>query len=266
MDFGIAGKIALVTGASQGLGKACARALADEGCTVVLLARNAERLAATASELTTRGAVVHTYAADLTDRSQLLAQIRRIREDVGSPDILVYNNGGARDVYFDEATDEDFLHAYNILVMGFVWCLRAVLPDMKSTGWGRIVTLGSLCAREPHREFPMVLHNLGRPAQLGLSKTLANQVGNFGITINTIATGMIDHDGQSAHRAYTAHARDRGLSDDEVQQYRIANIPVGRMGHAYEIGSLCAYLCSDQAGFMTGQTILMDGGRVAALV
>jgi len=128
------------------------------------------------------------------------------------------------------------------------------------------VTLGPLCAREPHKEFPNVLHNLGRPAQVGLSKTLSNEVGRYGVTVNTIATGMIDHDGHAVRRAYANGALMKGMSSAEIDAYRVGNIPVGRTGRADELGSLCAYLCSDRAGFINGQTILLDGGRVASLM
>jgi 3-oxoacyl-[acyl-carrier protein] reductase len=145
--------------------------------------------------------------------------------------------------------------------MGFTWAAREVVPAMKGNSWGRIVTLGSLCAKEPHKDFPMALHNFGRPAQVGLSKTLANELGQFGITVNTIATGMLDHDGFAVARAY-----DRNLSAEEIYRLRIKDIPLKRTDTARELGDLCAFLCSERAAFLTGQTILLDGGRVGSLM
>jgi 3-oxoacyl-[acyl-carrier protein] reductase len=150
--------------------------------------------------------------------------------------------------------------------MGFNWCVREALPGMRDAGWGRIVTLGSLCAREPHRAFPMVLHNLGRPAQIGFSKNLANEVGVDGITVNTVGTGMIDHDGEAVRRAYMPHAEKRGLSFEEIQEFRTSSIPVRRAGTAEELAAACVFLCSKPAAFITGQLLLVDGGLVASLM
>lgn len=265
MELGISGKLAVVTGASRGLGLAAARELGREGSRVVLVARDGEAVRDAARQLAEEGVEAVGLSADLTDQEQVAALFERIRGELGDPDILVYNNSGARDHSFDDASDEDFRHAYEILVMGFVWCVRQVVPAMRRRRWGRIVTLGSLCAREPHKEFPMVLHNLGRPAQVGLSKTLANELGRFGITVNTIGTGMLDHDGQAVSRAY-ADAAARGMTAEEVQQLRVGPIPVGRAGRADELGALCAFLCSERAAFITGQMILLNGGRVASLM
>jgi 3-oxoacyl-[acyl-carrier protein] reductase len=126
------------------------------------------------------------------------------------------------------------------------------------------VVLGSLCAREPHRVIPLVLHNVARAGQVALAKTYANDLAAHGITVNTIATGMMDHDGQAAERAYSSAAR-LGLSEAEVTAYRIGAVPAKRAGRADELGALCAFLASDRAGYITGQTILLDGGRVASL-
>lgn len=261
MDLGIQERIAVVTGASRGLGFAAARALGLEGCRVVVIARNAAAIHDAELRLKQEGIDAVGIAADITDSSQVEAIFDQIRTSIGPPDILVYNNSGARDLYYEEATDEDFRDAFEKLIMGFVWCTRQVLPQMKDRGWGRIVTLGSLCAREPHRELPMVLHNLGRPAQLGISKTLANEYGQFGITVNTIGIGMIDHDGEAVARSYN-----RNLTAEEIRDFRTSANPVRRTGTAEELGALAAFLCSEPAAFITGQMVLLDGGRVASLM
>ena len=265
MQLGIKEKLAVVTGASRGLGRAAAEALGHEGARVVLVARGADALETAAADLRAKGIDAVAMSADLTDKDQVTDLFRRVRA-IGSPEILVYNNAGARDLDFDDASDDDFLHAYQIMVMGYVWCVREIVDDMKAAKWGRIVVLGSLCAKEPHKEFPMVLHNTGRPAQLGFSKTLSNEIAKFGITVNTIGTGMLDHDGEATERAYAVRAGKRGISMRDVQRFRVAPIPVGRAGRGDELGSLCAFLCSDRAAFINGQMILLDGGRIASLI
>lgn len=265
MNFGFDGKLAIVTGASRGIGRGIAQSLAQEGCQVLLLARDVAAVESAAAELRAQGAKAHGLSVDLTQKDQVFKVMAQIREQHGNPDIFVYNNGGARDSFFEEATDDDYLHAIQIMIMGFAWCLQHLLPTMKQRRWGRIVTLGSICAKEPHRDYPAILHNLGRPAQVGMSKTLANQLGEFGITVNTIATGTIDHDGGSVRRSW-AKAQAAGVTDEEIQQRRLRNVPMRRAGRLDEIGALCAFLCSEQAGYLTGQTIVLDGGRVATLM
>lgn len=265
MNFGIAGKTALVTGGSRGLGNACAIALGEEGCRVIVLARDEADVDRAVKDLIDRGIDAHGVVSDLRDKERLTSALRAINEEFGVPDIFVYNNGGAGDMYFDQASDDDFEEAYRVYVMGFAWCMRELLEPMKAKGWSRIVTLGSLCAKEPHKGYPMIMHNMGRAAQVGMNKTLSNMVGDNGMTMNIIGTGMIDHDGGSIARAYEAHSFDMGMSREDIQKYRTKDIPVGHMGTREDIGAMCAFLCSNRAGFINGQTMLVDGGRVASL-
>jgi len=260
MDLGLKGKVALVTGASRGLGKAVAEELAREGCKVALLARDPIKLAPTVNALRAEGLEVIGLTGDLLNQDEVSSAWTQVRATYGDPDIFVYNNGGPANVFFEDATDDDFLHAHEVTVRGFLWSMREALPAMKRKGWGRVVTLGSIAVKEPHKTFPLVLHNTFRPAQLGMSKTLANEYGPFGVTINTIATGTISHDGDSFVRAYAA-AETLGLSQAEMDRHRVADVPVGRVGRADEMGALCAFLCSDRAGYITGQAIYLDGGR-----
>jgi 3-oxoacyl-[acyl-carrier protein] reductase len=262
MDLELSGKVAVVTGASRGLGRAVAEALAAEGCRVAILARD---LAACIEVADSIGNSAIAAAVDLSSRTSIAAAFAEVRERLGPPAILVYNNSGAPDSFFDEAADEDYLEAYNLLVMGLSWCAKEVIPRMSEVGWGRIVTLGSICAKEPHRDpLPMVLHNIARPAQLGLSKTLANELGGSGITVNTIGIGPFAHDGTARQRAYE-HLQDRGVVTDGLAEARLKSIPLGRYGRADELAALAAFLCSERAGFITGQTIFIDGGLTRSL-
>lgn len=262
MDMGIAGKLAVVTGASQGLGFASAAGLATEGARLAIMARGEAKLMDAKARLEDLGATVFAKTADVTDRDSLAEFFAAVRAEAGDPEILVFNNSSARDLFFEEAEEDDYLHALQTTVLGLSWCVREVMAGMEKSGWGRIVTLGSLCAKEPHRELPMILHNMSRPAQLGLNKTLANTLGKHGITVNTVGIGMIDHDGEAVARSYVKHGR--GLSDDDIRTMRTRN-PLQRTGTADELGALVTFLCSEPAGYITGQMILLDGGRIGAL-
>lgn len=262
MDLQLQGKVAVVTGGSRGLGRAAAKTLADEGCRIAVLGRDEAACAAVVAEI---GEGAFACPVDLADRKSIATAFAAIRAELGEPDILIYNNSGAPDAFFDEATDDEFLDAYNLLVMGLSWCVREVAPAMKAAGRGRIVVLGSICAKEPHRDpLPMVLHNVARPAQVGLAKTLANQLGPDGITVNTIGIGPFSHDGTARQRAYR-QLEMRGVSTDTTAEERLATIPMRRNGRADELAALCAFLCSEPAGFITGQTIVIDGGITKAL-
>jgi 3-oxoacyl-[acyl-carrier protein] reductase len=262
MDLQVSGRVAVVTGGSRGLGRAVAETLAAEGCRVAVLARDA---AACAEVATAIGGNAIAVAVDLASRQSIAAAFAEVRERLGPPAILVYNNSGAPDSFFDEAADEDYLEAFQLLVMGLSWCAKEVIPAMSEAGWGRIVTLGSICAKEPHRDLlPMVLHNITRPAQLGLSKTLANELGASGITVNTIGIGPFAHDGTARLRAYK-HLQARGVATDGLAEARLKTIPLGRNGRADELAALTAFLCSEKAGFITGQTVFIDGGLTRSL-
>jgi 3-oxoacyl-[acyl-carrier protein] reductase len=265
MDLGIAGRLALVTGGSKGIGKGVALKLAEEGCHVILLARDAAVVEAVAAEFRAKGLKAHGYSADITDKTQVLAVLAKIRAEHGDPEILIYNNGGAADSYFEQATDEEYIQANQLLILGFAWCVQALLPSMKQKRWGRILTLGSICAKEPHRDYHGILHNLGRPAQIGMSKTLANQYGEFGITFNVIATGTIANDGTSVQRSW-AQNQAAGVTEEEVLARRLRNVPLKRLGTLEEYSAVCAFLCSEPAAYVTGQTIVVDGGRVNSLM
>lgn len=268
MDLGIAGKVALITGGSRGLGLACAERLAQEGCKVVIAARDPDRLQRAAEKLRSLGGEAHGLTADIATRDGIEALVSELKQKGLEPDILVFNNSGPPNPNFEEATDEEYLIAYQRMVMAFNWAVKATLPAMKERRWGRIVTLGSYCVKEPHSELKMVLHNLIRPAAVGLSKTVADEVGEFGITVNTIGTGTIDGgDEESTFRVnYRKRAAERGITFEEMKAIRVAPIPMQRAGEPSEVAGLCAYLASDLAGFITGQTILIDGGKSRAFL
>lgn len=265
LDFGLAQKLAFVTGTSRGIGRGLSELLAAEGCKAVMLARDPAIVESAAADLREKYGNTVGMAVDLTSKDEVFVAFENIRDEHGDPDILVYNNSGARGCFSYEEKDEDYEHALRILILGFAWCVQNVLPAIREKKWGRIVTMGSICAQEPHRDYAAILHNLGRPAQICMSKTLANKLGECGISVNTIATGTVDHDGGSVRRSWDS-ARVSSLDDEEIQRRRLRNVPMRRAGTLNEIGSLCAFLCSEQAGYIHDQTISIDGGRVAYLM
>ena len=263
MDLGIAGKVALVTGGSRGLGLACAERLGQEGCRVVIAARDPERIQRAVDKMRGEGIDAHGFSADIATKAGIEELAAELKAKGLEPDILVFNNSGPPNPNFEDATDEEYLVAYQRMVMAFNWAVKATLPAMKQRRWGRIVTLGSYCVKEPHSELKMVLHKRISPAAVGLSKTVADEVGEFGITVNTIGTGTIDGgDEESTFRVnYRKRAAERGITFEEMKAIRVAPIPMQRAGEPSEVAGLCAYLASDLAGFITGQTVLIDGGK-----
>jgi len=262
MDLGIEGKLAVVTGGSRNVGRAAAEALARDGCRVVIVSRGSKDAREVVDALVAEGHEASAIQGDVSRHDGIAPLFERIRTEHGNPDILVYNNGGPPDSNVGAATIDDYLVGYDMTVIGFIRAVEEVVGHMKHQGWGRIVTLGSMCAKHPHKEVPMIVHNIVRPAALGASRTLANELARFGITINTIGTGRIDggEDG-SFRRTYRAIAAERGQDGDELIAQLLKSLPGGRGGKPEEVGALCAFLCSHLAGFISGQLIMCDGGQ-----
>lgn len=262
MDLGIGGKLAVVTGGSRNVGRASAEALARDGCRVVIVSRGPKEAGEVVDGLRAEGHSACAIEGDVSHHDNIAPLFERIRRQHGDPDILVYSNGGPPDSHVGAASIADYLAGYDMAVLAFVRSVEEVTNHMKAQGWGRIVTLGSMCAKHPHKEIPMIVHNIVRPAALGASRTLANELAQHGITLNTIGTGRIDggEDG-SFRRTYRAIAAKRGQDGDELIAQLLKSLPGGRGGKPEEIGALCAFLCSHLAGFITGQFIMSDGGQ-----
>ncbi|MFG1943417.1 SDR family NAD(P)-dependent oxidoreductase [Nonomuraea sp. NPDC048826] len=248
MDLGISGKVALVTGGSAGIGLAAAKSLAREGCDVCVAARNPERLADAVVELQEYGKVVHAVLADVEDPQAAERVVRETRDVLGPIDILVANAGGPPAGRFVDATAADWDVAVQRNLLGSVRLMRAVLPDMRARGWGRIVTVTSRSAREAIDG--LALSNATRSAVAGMVRTLAREVGGEGVLVNNVMPGPIDTD------------RLRDLSGgEEGLAARAAGIPVGRVGRAEEVGDVVAFLASERASFVNGISLLVDGGE-----
>jgi len=252
MNLGLHDCKALVIGASKGLGKACAKSLADEGARVFICSRNGEGLKRAATEIGAAG-----YCAADVSRS---AEVKRVAAEavaaLGGLDCLVTNTGGPPTAPFEKAGDGDWDIAYQLNLMSAVRLIREALPALKASGRGRIVNLTGYGVKEPMTD--LVVSDSVRAGVTVMAKTIASDLAPFGITVNNIAPGPIMTDRLT--EILSARARTLGITPDEQFRRFCETIPVRRMGRPNEIGDLCAYLCSPQAGYITGQTIVVDGG------
>ncbi|HEX4386280.1 MAG TPA: SDR family oxidoreductase [Myxococcales bacterium] len=244
MDLGIAGKVALVTGASSGIGKAVALSLVREGARVAVAARRTELLAEVAGA---RG-----YAADLTDEASIDWLLAQVRADLGEVEILVVNGGGPKPGTFSQLAVADWDAAYSLILRSALKLAQGVLPGMRAGRWGRIVALESVSVKQPILN--LALSNALRVAVVGAFKSLASEVAAEGITVNVIATGLVETD------------RFRKIYDTpEKLAAALAAIPAKRAATAEEFAPLVTFLCSDPARYVTGQTLSIDGGLTAGL-
>jgi 3-oxoacyl-[acyl-carrier protein] reductase len=263
MELGLSGKTAIVAGGSRGCGRAIAEELAREGVRVVLTGRLADKVEETVQAIRGEGGAAEGVVADMTTQDGVDEIMAGARAAYGDADILVVNSPGPvpdpatnRGRGFDNCPDELFAEVHDGFVMSQVRLARAVIPGMKAKGWGRLVNIGSIAMKVPHLEDPLPATNT-RVAVAALMKTLAQELGPFGITANTVATGPFDSELSRAYRA-------SGTGVKTEDWYR-AMLPVGRWGRPEEMGALVAFLCSTRAGFLTGETIRIDGGYTKSL-
>jgi 3-oxoacyl-[acyl-carrier protein] reductase len=252
MELGIAGRTAIVCAASKGLGRGCAMALAKEGVKLVISARGAEALEATAAELRALGAEVTTVQGDVTTeegRAALLAACP-------SPDILVTNAGGPPPGDFASFTLDDWRRAVESNMLTPIALIQATVRGMVERGFGRIVNITSASVRAPIPS--LELSNGARAGLTGAVSALARKVAAHNVTINNLLPGPFDTD--RIRNNWTKAAETTGRSLEEVGRESIKHIPAKRLGRPDEFGATCAFLCSDKAGFITAQNILMDGG------
>lgn len=257
MDLGIRGKRALVCAASKGLGRGCAMALAEAGVDLVINARGAEALETTASELrATYGVQVMTVAADITSDQGQAA----VLDAAGPVDVLVNNAGGPPPGMWHDWTREDFIKALDANMLTPIALMTALLPGMMERGWGRVVNITSQSVKAPIAQ--LGLSNSARAGLTGYVAGTARQVAPHGVNINNLLPGAHDTDRISAFDAAIAKAN--GSTVAQVRSEKFKSIPAGRYGTAEEFGAACAFLCSQHAGFIVGQNILLDGGGINA--
>jgi len=263
MNLGLEGKVALVTASSKGLGKACAKELAAEGANVVMCARTAETLEEAAKEVAAGAAgSVSTVVADLSGEEGVAAAIGAALDEHGRIDILLTNTGGPPLGTFADATDEQWLEAFESLHLGAARLIRAALPSMRENGWGRIIGIQSSSVKQP---IPgLTLSNGVRPAVAGLFKSLMPEIAGDNITINLVVPGIILTD--RIIMGQTARAEAAGVTLDEQLANLAATIPVGRLGDPAELAAMVAFVASERAAYVTGSVIQVDGGFVRSVV
>lgn len=263
MDFGIKGKIAVSGGGSKGMGRSVSEDLGREGCRVVVAARGQEAVDDTVNTIIAAGGEAMGVYADMSTKEGILKVQAEARAKWGDPDIVVGNVYGPTHGRWEATKDEDFMSAYESIVMSQVHLLRTFTPAMKEKKWGRVVLINSIASKEPHKELPLVTANVTRVAALSLNKSVSDEIAKFGITINTIGTGGFATD------RYYEHMRrmvaENGKDWDEREAERRDEVPVGRLGRPEEIAAVIAFLCSARASYVTGQFIVVDGGVVKAL-
>jgi len=253
MDLGIAGKVALVTGASAGIGEAVALRLAAEGARLAVAARRREQLEDLARRASAIGAPeAAAFVADQTDAAALARLVREVEARFGAVDILVVNGGGPKPGTFTQMTAADWDAAYALTLKSALALVDAVLPGMRARKWGRILALESVSVKQPIPS--LVLSNAFRTAVVAALKTLSREVAPDGITVNSIATGLVETD------------RFRAVYDtQEKRDAAVLQVPQRRAASPEEYAPLVAFLCGAPARYVTGQTISIDGGLTAGL-
>ncbi len=254
MDLGIRGKTAIVCAGSKGLGFGCAEALAQSGVNLVINARSKGPLEDAAEKLRAHGVDVTTVAADITTRTGQ----ESVLNTAGVVDILVNNAGGPPPGMWSDWSREDFIAALDANMLTPIAMMKACLPGMMERGWGRVVNITSQSVKSP---IPALgLSNSARAGLTGYVAGTSRQVAPAGVTINNLQPGI--HATDRAVSLDSDVAQQQGISINEAKAARCETIPVRRYGTATEFGAACAFLCSQHAGFIVGQNILLDGGAV----
>jgi 3-oxoacyl-[acyl-carrier protein] reductase len=257
MDLGLTGCTAIVGGSSSGMGRAIALALAGEGCNVALFARRGDLLQQAAAEITemTGPAEALALTGDASDPAALASLVDATVERFGGIDILINNSGGPPAGTFEDFDDDRWRSAWELVFMSNIRLTRLALPALRESGRGRIVNITSSTVKEPSEG--LMLSNAYRPGVIGWAKTLSQEEGRHGITVNSIAPGFIDTD--RMRELYAGGDPDARTRDERL-------IPLGRFGEPREIADAVAFLCSTRASYITGITVVVDGGAARGLL
>lgn len=263
MDFGIRGKVALVSASSKGLGRAVAEELAAEGVNLVMCARGEDALRQTASSIRKNsGVTVVEVAADVSDPAGIDRVAKSALDKFGKVDILVTNSGGPPSGAFESFTRESWESATRLLLFSAVELARAVLPGMKERRWGRILNVTSIAVKQPIDG--LMLSNSLRAAVTGFARSLANEVARYNITVNNIMPGFTRTDRMEELARATSEKSGTSVSDALAKWER--EIPIGRLAEPREFAALVAFLASERASYITGSSIAVDGGWIRSIL
>ncbi len=261
MDLGLKTRVALVAAGSKGLGLAVARELAAEGASVGICARGADALNAAVAAIRAGGGRAHGVVADVSVASDIARAVSETASALGPIDILVTNSGGPKSGRFETLSTDDWDAASRVLLSSAVAFTRAVLPQMRARGWGRIINVTSIAAKQPVEG--LMLSNSLRAAVIAFARTLANEVAADGITVNNLLPGytrterVVDLSSQIAAR--------ESVSVESVYARWEQEIPMKRLGEPREFAALAAFLAPDRASYITGQSIAVDGGWIKGM-
>jgi len=262
MDLGIKDKVALVAASSQGLGKAIAFQLSQEGAAVAICARNKDRLLKTRDEIAAEtGSVVKAFTVDITNRDQTHKMVEEVIKEFGTIDILVCNAGGPPSGMADEFTVDDYQQALELNLLSTINLCYEVMPHMKKQKWGRIINMTSISAKQPVDS--LILSNTSRAGVLGFSKSLSNQLAPFEITVNSVCPGYTKTE-RVEELAKSFEESGKGTVKDFYRNIEKI-VPTGRLGTPEEVAQAVAFLVSEGAGYITGIALQVDGGYIKAL-
>ncbi len=262
MDLGLKGRVALVCGASQGIGFAAANELAREGAQLAICSRSAASLERAVERLAPHGVPVLPVVADLSTVEGIACATAEVMARFGHADILITNTGGPPTGASLEHEWTAWAHASELLLRSAVELCRAFVPGMRERHWGRVVGITSLAVKQPVPS--LVLSNALRAAVTGFFRTLADEVAADGVTVNTVLPGYTET--ERLEDLAEATVKRTGVTRETVYNGWKAEIPTGRLGRPEELGAVIAFLASDRAGFVTGQAVLVDGGGIGALL
>lgn len=259
MDLKLKNKTVLVTAASTGIGRATAELFLEEGANVAICSSNINKLERTTKEIYNKyGKEVFYIKCDINDLAEIENTVKIIEEKFGEINILVNNCGGPKPGFFENMNEADWANGYDQVLMSAVRFTKLVLPKMKENKWGRIINITSISVKQPIDN--LLLSNAFRSAVTAFAKTLSNQVGEFNITVNNVApgltlTGRLDELAE-------IRAKDAKITKEEMLKKMANDIPLKRLAEPKEIASAIIYLASEIGGYVTGQTIVVDGGFI----
>ncbi|MFO8173136.1 MAG: SDR family oxidoreductase [Longimicrobiales bacterium] len=262
MDFGLKGKVALAAASSQGIGRAVAEALAAEGADLVICARSPEPLKRARKELEEHGVRVEDVPANLTDPAEVRRVAAAAQDAFGRVDVLVTNTGGPPAGPFEEHTSETWEGAVRQNLFSVINLVREILPGMRERKWGRIINITSIAVKQPSDN--LILSNSVRAAVTGFARTLATETAADGITVNNVMPGFTRT--ERLTELAEKRARIKGCSPQDIWETWYREIPMGRVGEPRELAALVAFLASEQASYITAQSMAVDGGWIKSLL